>query len=76
MTNDLMTITPPMPVNEIIAAHPATVAVFHDWGIDACCGGSLPLGTVAQKHGLDLERLLDELNGVARAADQGQERGT
>ena len=33
-------IAPGMTVNEIIAAHPDTVAVFKRLGIDTCCGGA------------------------------------
>ena len=64
MTNDTIsaaTIDATMTVNEVIAAVPATVAVFQTWGIDACCGGAKTLETVARSHGFDLERLLGDL---------------
>ncbi len=51
-------------VNDIIAAHPATVSVFDAWGVDSCCGGHLPLATVAEKHRFDLEKLLGELRAA------------
>ena len=51
-------------VNDIIAAHPTTVAVFDAWGVDSCCGGHLPLATVAEKHRFDLEKLLTELRAA------------
>lgn len=57
----LLPIDPAMTVNQIIAAVPATAAVFDAWGVDSCCGGHLPLATVADKHGFDLEELLGEL---------------
>lgn len=66
MTNETMTTTiePTMTVNDIIAAHPATVSVFQAWGVDSCCGGHLPLATVAEKHHFDLEKLLGELRAA------------
>jgi iron-sulfur cluster repair protein YtfE (RIC family) len=65
MTNDLLTIRPETTVNEVIAAFPATVAVFKSHGVDACCGGALPLATVAEKHRLDLDGLLASLAEAA-----------
>lgn len=56
-------IGPGMTVNEIIAAHPHTVAVFKRLGIDACCGGALPIAEVARKHRLNFLELLTELEG-------------
>lgn len=54
-------ITAEMTINEIIAQHPETVAVFNRHRIDSCCGGGLPLGEVARKHRLDFIALLAEL---------------
>ena len=54
-------ITAEMTVNEIITLHPETVAVFKRLGIDACCGGALPLAEVARKHRFDFIALLAEL---------------
>lgn len=52
-------------VNEIIRRHPATVGVFNDFGIDACCGGAATLRDAAARDGADLQPLLDALNGAA-----------
>jgi iron-sulfur cluster repair protein YtfE (RIC family) len=52
-------------VNEVIRAFPATVAVFHGYGIDACCGGDLPVRVAAEHHGVPLEKLLEELEQKA-----------
>jgi regulator of cell morphogenesis and NO signaling len=60
-TKALAEVTAQMTVNEIITQHPATVAVFSRHGIDACCGGGLPLAEVARKHRLDFIALLTEL---------------
>jgi iron-sulfur cluster repair protein YtfE (RIC family) len=56
-------IGPGMTVNEIIAEHPHTVAVFKRMGIDACCGGALPIAEVARKHRLNFLELIAELEG-------------
>ena len=55
-------ITAEMSVNEIITQRPETVAVFKRLGIDACCGGALPLAEVARKHRFDYIALLAELD--------------
>ena len=54
-------------INEIIRRHPDTVGIFKRVGIDACCGGTLPLGEVTRRHGLDTEALLEELRSAAAA---------
>ncbi|HMA23021.1 MAG TPA: DUF542 domain-containing protein, partial [Gemmatimonadaceae bacterium] len=55
-------------VNEVLLRHPETAAVFNTSGIDSCCGGSVPLESVAQRHGIDLDALLAALeNAVPRA---------
>lgn len=55
-------------VNEIIRLHPATVGVFNDFGIDACCGGAATLRDAATRDGADAETLLDALNRAASGA--------
>lgn len=59
-------LTADLTVNQVAERVPATLAVFQRWGIDACCGGARTLATVAERHGLDLEALLAELNAAAR----------
>lgn len=54
-----------MTVNEAIRRFPATVAVFREFGIDACCGGAAAVAEAAGRHGLDAERLLAALNRAA-----------
>ena len=50
-------------VHEAVSAIPGAQRVFERHGIDACCGGGLPLVEAAEAHG----RLLDALE-AARAA--------
>ena len=52
-------------VNDVIKHHPAAVAVFQEYGIDACCGGALPLLTVTTRHGIDPDSLLVALRAAA-----------
>lgn len=54
-------------VNEIIHRFPAAVRVFHRFGIDACCGGALPLTDAAARHGRSSEELLEALREVVAA---------
>ena len=58
-------IHPGLTVNEAIRLHPATVAVFNDFGIDACCGGAAPLAEAAARVGADPDALLAALRAAA-----------
>jgi regulator of cell morphogenesis and NO signaling len=51
-------------VNEAIRLYPETIAVFNDFGIDACCGGAVPIAEAALRDGADLNQLLAALAGV------------
>lgn len=68
MINDIR-IEPGMTVNEVIRQAPVAVAVFKRYGIDACCGGGLPVGEAAARHGIDEATLIAELQLTADAAD-------
>jgi regulator of cell morphogenesis and NO signaling len=67
MKQDVIDITPAMTVNEIVQKHPQTLAVFKQFGVDTCCGGALPLGTVLVKHKLEDARVLEALWEAAAA---------
>jgi iron-sulfur cluster repair protein YtfE (RIC family) len=54
-------------VNEAIRRFPATVAVFNDFGIDACCGGAAPLAEAAVRDGADPVALLNAVRAAAAA---------
>ncbi|HET7276278.1 MAG TPA: DUF542 domain-containing protein [Longimicrobiaceae bacterium] len=51
-------------VNEVIRTHPATVEVFNNFQIDACCGGAAPIAEAAVRDGADPEALLAALNEI------------
>ncbi len=55
-------------VNEVIARHPATIAVFIEHGIDTCCGGGASVEVAAAKAAVDPQRLCAELGAAARVA--------
>lgn len=57
-------IDPTLTVNEILQRHPATIGVINAHGIDSCCGGGIPLATVARENELDLEALIADLEAT------------
>jgi regulator of cell morphogenesis and NO signaling len=61
-------ITAETTVNEAILRVPASLAIFAECGIDSCCGGSLPIGEAARRHGLDADALLERIRGNASIA--------
>ena len=54
------------PLNELVERLPATHPVLLAHGFDTCCGGALPLGEAARRHGVPLATLLEELQAAAR----------
>jgi iron-sulfur cluster repair protein YtfE (RIC family) len=59
--SDLLAILDDMSVNAVIQAFPATVAVFNEFGIDACCGGAAPIREAAIRDGANPDMLLEAL---------------
>lgn len=58
---------PKLTVEEIARRFPEALKVFERHRVDLCCGGRLPLEEVARKHGLDLARILKELEAAISA---------
>ncbi len=56
-----------MKVGDIAKVWPETMKVFARYGLDLCCGGVHPLNYAAQKHGFDLQKMLQELNAAVDA---------
>jgi iron-sulfur cluster repair protein YtfE (RIC family) len=52
-------------LNEITSAVPSALEVFGRYGLDSCCGGAKTLALVCEKHGLDLEQVLSDIQSVA-----------
>lgn len=59
-----VTITATETLNEIVARYPQALPVLGRFGLDTCCGGSLPLQTAVQHHNLNLEEVLAALGAV------------
>lgn len=57
-------------VHEAIQSLPGAFELFRRHGIDACCGGDLPVAEAARRHGIDLATLLAELER-AEPGDEG-----
>lgn len=55
-------------INDILRMAPAAGAVLNRFGLDTCCGGSLPLAAAAREAGAPLDALLAELAGVLPAS--------
>jgi regulator of cell morphogenesis and NO signaling len=52
-------------VNETIARSPRTIAVFNQFGIDACCGGAATVRDAAARDGVALLPLMQALHDAA-----------
>lgn len=48
-------------VNDVLRRHPDTLAVLNRFGVDACCGGGDTLAEAAEREGIELAQLLQEL---------------
>ena len=57
-------IDPSLTVNEILRRYPHTIATINAFGIDTCCGGGIPLETVARTHALELDTIMAALDAA------------
>ena len=64
----MVTITRNMKAGEIARKWPETLKVFARYKLDFRCGGVHALEFAAQKHGFNLEQMLQELNAVLSTA--------
>lgn len=60
-----MTITDQTLVSEIATQMPSSIRVFQRYGIDFCCGGRMPLGTVCRDHELPFDEVRSALEASA-----------
>lgn len=67
--NTRVAIPDDMTVNDVIRRWPETVAIFNRFGIDACCGGTVPLREAALRDGADPDELLEQVARVVAAAE-------
>lgn len=66
--SDQRLISPAWSVNETLRRHPATVRVFNEFGIDACCGGAATITDAARRDGADADELLAALQRAVAAS--------
>ncbi len=59
-----MKITQETTVNEVLALGQPAWEVLNRYGLDTCCGGNETLREQAGRLGIDLLKLLDELNAL------------
>ena len=57
-------IDPSLSVNEVLRRWPSAVSVLNAFGIDTCCGGTLPLATAALHAGIPVGEVIAAI-GVA-----------
>ncbi len=53
-------------VNDAVRRWPESVAVFNHFGVDACCGGALPVREAAVRAGADPDAVCTALLEVIR----------
>ena len=58
------TFDPTLTVNDAVARHPRTVAIFNEFGIDACCGGAATIEEAARRDGVDPDALAEAVRRV------------
>jgi regulator of cell morphogenesis and NO signaling len=51
-------------VGDYVAADYRTAKVFEKYGIDFCCGGKVPLSAVCMERGLDIDKVLLEVEAA------------
>lgn len=66
--SDVIQLDPSLTINEIVARHPETIAVFNRFGMDTCCGGGVSVEEAARRDGLDLDQMLAALRGATEEA--------
>jgi regulator of cell morphogenesis and NO signaling len=57
----MTTLTPEIPVGQLVAERPSRARLFDRLGIDYCCGGRAPLVRACAETGLDVEDVLRQL---------------
>lgn len=65
-----MNATASTPVGEIVTHHPGAGTLFGRLGIDFCCGGKRPLALACSAAGVDVGRVLEELEGMSPGPDR------
>ena len=64
-TNPAVDLT--MTVKELVEREPRARDVFARFGMDTCCGATVPIGEAAVRHGVELDALVAALAGAMAA---------
>jgi len=62
-----ITFDPALTVNDAVARYPRTVAIFNEFGIDACCGGAATIEEAARRDGADPDALAEAVRRVVES---------
>ena len=65
-------INPSTTVGELVREQPSRSRVFESLRIDYCCGGKQPLSQACEKHGHDVESVVEQLAKSDEAATSGE----
>ncbi len=57
-------ITKDMIINDVTRKYPKTLKVFVQYKVDSCCGGACSIETTATSDGVDVDKLVEELNKI------------
>lgn len=63
-------------VADIAASIPSSVPVFQERGVDFCCGGKKPIGTVCEEQGLSFDEIVAAIDASERVSAPGQRNWT
>lgn len=58
-------VTKEMRITEVTRKYPDTLNVFGNFKVDFCCGGGRSIEEAAKQGGIELDKLLAELNRIA-----------
>lgn len=56
-----------MTLSDVVKSYPQAIPYLNDLHLDYCCGGHDRISVTAKNKGLDLEKLLGNLNDLAAA---------
>jgi regulator of cell morphogenesis and NO signaling len=60
----MTSLSPEVPVGQLVAERLRRARVFDQLGIDYCCGGRTPLGQACAEKGLDVDKVVRELAAI------------
>lgn len=67
MTRTTAVLDTSLTVNELVAREPSTIDVFNRFGMDTCCGGTIPIADAARRDSVNLDALIAALQSAITA---------